>query len=232
MLSFSKLLDQLKSYSTSTDPLFYTMRFIDGLRPELKATILVSRPKTLDAAIATALVQEEVGNPASSRSPLRTDWPQSGKFPPKTALPLPPPPRNDRPPPPSTAAMALAPSSTDAKVAPIKTYRRALGLCFHCGEKWRKEHTCSPQVQLHVVQELWDLILSGDSEASPSSPTTTKPQVFLAISQGALNGSPAPRTVQFTGSIQIIQLQMLLDSGSSSSFLSESVAAKLQNVSV
>lgn len=53
---FTKLVDQLKSYSASTDPLFYTTRFIDGLRPELKAIILVFCLKTLDAAIAMALV--------------------------------------------------------------------------------------------------------------------------------------------------------------------------------
>lgn len=41
---FSDLIDQLTAYSTSTDPLFYTMCFIDGLQPDLKAMILVSRP--------------------------------------------------------------------------------------------------------------------------------------------------------------------------------------------
>jgi hypothetical protein len=28
---FTKLVDQLKAYSSTTDPLFYTMRFVDGL---------------------------------------------------------------------------------------------------------------------------------------------------------------------------------------------------------
>lgn len=83
-----------------------------------------------------------------------------------------------------------------------------------------------------MVQEPWDLILSEDTETSPSSPTTTEPQVFLAISQNALLGISVPRTVQFSGSIQGIPLRMLLDSGSSSSFISASIAAKLQNVSV
>jgi hypothetical protein len=48
----TKLVDQLKAYSSTTDPLFYTMRFIDGLHPELKAIILVARPQSLDAAIS------------------------------------------------------------------------------------------------------------------------------------------------------------------------------------
>jgi hypothetical protein len=32
-----------------------------------------------------------------------------------------------------------------------------LGLCFKCNEKWDKDHKCASTVQLHLVQELWDL---------------------------------------------------------------------------
>lgn len=71
-----------------------------------------------------------------------------------------------------------------------------------------------------------------DQDALPSSPTTQEPQVFLAISYSALTGTLAPRIVRFLGSVQGIPLQMLLDSSSSSSFISESVVARLQNVSV
>lgn len=63
---FSDLIDQLKAYFPSIDPLFYTMRFIDGLRLKLKAMILVSRPQSLDAAVSMALVQEKVGTPSST----------------------------------------------------------------------------------------------------------------------------------------------------------------------
>jgi len=69
---FSILIDRLKSYSASTDPLFYTIRFIDGLRPDLKAMILVSRPQTLDAAICMALVQEEVSSQSGGQSSFRS----------------------------------------------------------------------------------------------------------------------------------------------------------------
>jgi hypothetical protein len=68
------------------------MRFIDGLRAELKAIILVSRPQSLDAAISMALVQEEVSISSPVRAPYKADWATSGKSMPKTAWPLPPPP--------------------------------------------------------------------------------------------------------------------------------------------
>jgi hypothetical protein len=84
---------------------------------------------------------------------------------------------------------------------------------------------------LHVVQELWDLFQSDDdSSLSPGSSNGSSEQLFLAISKAALSGSTAPRTVKFNGSIQHKQVTMLLDSGSSSSFISTSLAAQLCGV--
>ena len=120
----------------------------------------------------------------------------------------------------------------DAKLATVKTYRRAMGLCYKCGAKWSKDHKCNPQVQLHVVQELWDLLQNDDSLADAATPADTEPQVFLALSQCALTGNSAPRTVQFSGTGQGIPLHILLDSSNSTSFISESVATQLSQVSV
>jgi hypothetical protein len=39
--SFSELVDQLTSYSHVHDPLYFTMRFIDGLRLDIKAIMIV-----------------------------------------------------------------------------------------------------------------------------------------------------------------------------------------------
>lgn len=47
---FTELVDQLSAYSSTTDPMYFTMRFIDGLRPEIKAIVLVLRPPDLDTA--------------------------------------------------------------------------------------------------------------------------------------------------------------------------------------
>ena len=45
--------------NTPQTPLYYTMRFIDGLRDDIKSVILVQRPSTLDTVCALALLQEE-----------------------------------------------------------------------------------------------------------------------------------------------------------------------------
>jgi hypothetical protein len=56
---FASLVDELAAYESHTDPLYYTTRFINGLRPYINAVIMVQRPSNLDSACALALVQEE-----------------------------------------------------------------------------------------------------------------------------------------------------------------------------
>jgi hypothetical protein len=56
---FSILIDHLSAYEANTDPLYYMMRFIDGLHDDVKVVIVVQRPSTQDTMCALALVQEE-----------------------------------------------------------------------------------------------------------------------------------------------------------------------------
>lgn len=41
----------------------------------------------------------------------------------------------------------------DVKLQALKTYRRALSLCFKCGAEWSKDHRCGPKV-LQAVDAL------------------------------------------------------------------------------
>jgi hypothetical protein len=60
---FSSLVDQLNASEDTHDPLHYTMKFIDGLKPEFKSPVLMQRPATLDTAFVLARSQEEVAPP-------------------------------------------------------------------------------------------------------------------------------------------------------------------------
>lgn len=53
---FSSLVHELASYESRTDPLYYTMRFVDGLKHDTKSIVMVQRPTNLDTACALALV--------------------------------------------------------------------------------------------------------------------------------------------------------------------------------
>jgi hypothetical protein len=52
----------LAAYEVETNPLYYAMRFIDGMREGIKSMVMLHRPANLDAACALALVQEEAGD--------------------------------------------------------------------------------------------------------------------------------------------------------------------------
>jgi hypothetical protein len=213
------------------------MRFIDGLKDEIKPIVLVQRPQDLDTACVLAALQEEAGDSYTRKAYSKSESSYSHKLVYKNPLPLPAPPVRDKPAVPLVSddkrgvEAAHARSSPDAKAAALRAYRRALGLCYKCSEKWTKDHRCSPTVQLHAVQELWELFqLEDDSDYVSPVAEDMFEHVFLAISKAAVRGSAAPRTVKFVGSIQHKSVTLLVDSGRSSSFISASVAAQLSGV--
>jgi hypothetical protein len=121
------------------------------------------------------------------------DWSSSSKSSsvPRTTLPLPlPPARQDK----NTTATQAAPSATDAKLAAIKSYRRALGLCFKCGVKWSKNHKCAPKV-LPAVEVLWDSLIEDDCSSALDGDSAHDEQLCLALSKVASGGSAAGWTI-------------------------------------
>jgi hypothetical protein len=121
----------LKFYTPKHNQLYFTMRFIDGLCPDIKCVVLVQRPKNLDTAATLALLQEEVAV-ASPVTPQRPgDWLSSARsaLTVKGTLPLLPPPRQDKAPP---TANTRDSSPNDAKLSVINSYCQAMGLCYKC----------------------------------------------------------------------------------------------------
>ena len=147
------------------------------------------------------------------------------------ALPLP-------PPPPRPSAAVPAPAANDrcgiegaradtSKVKALREYRRACGLCFKCGERWGHDHTCPAMVQLHVVEELLELFgLDSvfDGEQQPPA------EAVMSISKHALTGDKSPKAFQLHAWLQGHEILMLVDSGSSTSFVDAQLATQLKGV--
>ena len=57
---FETLMNHLMSYSDTMHPLYCLMRFIEGLRADIRSVVMVQRPSDLDSACALATLQEEV----------------------------------------------------------------------------------------------------------------------------------------------------------------------------
>lgn len=128
---FSEIVDQLIANGHNTDPLYYTMRFVDGLREDIRATVILHRPSTLDSACSLALLQEEVASHPRRPEFRRPNVGLHTKPPHRGPLPLPPPPQADK--------LQASNSADDKRSADhIKTpsdkfsalpaYRRARGL--------------------------------------------------------------------------------------------------------
>ena len=125
-----------------------------------------------------------------------------------------------------------------SNVSALKAFRKARGLCFTCGEKWAPGHKCKTSVQPHVVEELLEMLHLSDSDIEQHGAenevfedvVTDNQEVLISISKQALNGSEALHSLRLQGQIQGHDVLILVDSGSSSNFVSAKLAAKLQGV--
>lgn len=181
------------AYEGKANPLHYTMKFIDGLRPEFRSAILLQRPSDLDIVFVLAQLQEEVLDPVKRKEFHRSDFGSASKPFSKQALPLPAPPGKHAKPAnvvSDNSRVGSSPSTEDRWRA-LRSFRRAKGLCQFCAEKWSKDHKCSDTVQLHVLQELCNLLQSEDDNLDESGDVTVVgDQLFLTLSVAAVYGVP------------------------------------------
>jgi hypothetical protein len=89
------LLDQLTTYESEANPLYYATRFVDGLREEIRSMVMIQRPTTFDVACALALVQEEAVD-SSKKKEFHRFEPSANRSAQKFVFPLPLPPKWDK----------------------------------------------------------------------------------------------------------------------------------------
>lgn len=227
---FDILMNHLVSYSDTTHPYYFLTRFVEGLRADIRAVVMVQRPTDLDTACSLALLQEEVTE-GECVSPPRHVEHRYIKIPARPAL----------------AQVASAPTTPsgrfadsrgteaarqkgDDKMQALRNYRRAKGLCYKCGERWGSEHTCPASVQLHVVEELLALFTTDEMTGSePASPEGTETEMLCSLSIHAMNGSAAEASgvIQLHAVIGDHEILLLVDSGSSTSFINKQLADSL-----
>jgi hypothetical protein len=167
---FNSLMHNLLAHHTSWEPAFFITHYIDGLQRDIRAAVVLHRPTDLATAVELAILQEEVLE-TCRREVRRHDFAPQQRAIPKTPLPLLPPPvprAAIMPPPPRAEERKLAEAPRGAtaedKVAALRNYRKARGLCFTCGERWGRDHRCGPTVQLHVVEELLAMVQGHTEE--------------------------------------------------------------------
>lgn len=162
--TFSQLVDHLTTYSPNSDPLFYTQRFMDGLRHDIRAIVLVQHPPNFDTACHLALLQEEVGAAPPSRPARTGDWTMPSKLFPAAKAPvaLPAPPKVDK----AAPLVGLTPATTPQPDPALKALKA-------------DHHRCPPEV-LMAVEMIWQDFLEDEAEPVEDSPECSAEQVCLS----------------------------------------------------
>lgn len=211
---FSELMDQLTAYEPEPYRLHYATRFVEGLKSSVRMVVAVQRPADLDTAYSIAAVQEEISDskPEYNRRP-GFSAPRQYKH--QSASKV------------QTEAKggeySKGTTTSEDKLATLKAYRRAKGLCYICGERWGREHKCNATVQLHVVQELLEFCAQDSPESDDSDVD------LMVLPTGTQSASPSTSAIRLTCTLADQEVVFLLDSGSSYSFLSDKLAATLPN---
>jgi hypothetical protein len=225
----SELVDQLTAYESKTDPLYYSMRFIDGLRHDIKSAVLVQHPQNLDAACVLALLQEEVADYDKKRGLSRHEFSANPRHVGRSPMPLPPPPPPKLEPSPRSPAMETVHGSpVEDKWSALRAFQHARGLCVKCAEKWSRGHKCPDNAQFHAIQEMWDVFQLHDEEEdirSQASQPAGQDQLFMALSETTSVGVEGPKSMTFHGILQGKEVLILVDSGSSHTFVSQKFVA-------
>lgn len=90
-----------------------------------------------------------------------------------------------------------------------------------------RDHRCLAIVQLQAMQEVWGIFNLEDSDGNSSTDDQPDQQLLSAISVDAILGQAGPKTLQLHGQLQGRDVLILIDSGSTNSFISSSLAAQL-----
>ena len=70
---FIGLVDPLIAYGRNTNPIYYAMCFVDGLRADIRAAVHMQHPQNLDTAYVLALLQEELVDPVRKKELRRPE---------------------------------------------------------------------------------------------------------------------------------------------------------------
>lgn len=190
------------------DELFFITQFIKGLKPEISSVVQSQVPASMDRAVLLAKIQQ-VLDKGKSKWQKSSSWAKSNSQQTKTEV------------------KGNAPTTTLWKERQVRDYRKNNGLCFYCGEQYDAQHknTCTkrPQPQTHVnalvVNDL-DVVLT-DEVLNQLAVEDALAEDFCQLSLNAIAGTDHGDALRLRALVQNKVMLILVDSGSSHSFVSK-----------
>lgn len=134
---------------------------------------------------------------------------------------------NPNPPHPTYTTHNSTPSIPIRKLTPNQLQeRRAQGLCYNCDEKFIPGHKCqTPKFLLLMTDE--DDPLQDPTVPIEDLPDEEDAPLHFQISPNAIHGHTSPKTLKFTGLIYGVQVNILVDTGSSHNIIQPRIAHHL-----
>ncbi|XP_078168441.1 uncharacterized protein LOC144562946 [Carex rostrata] len=218
--------------------LFFVWSFICGLQDEIQHSINLFKPNTLDEAFNLALEIEVAVSPIEKKASfLRPQQQYQPNFKPINSPNL----RTNRYP--EVGVKRVTDPSPpykpnfNSKTIPPKQpstlsieQKRALGLCYRCGEKWGQGHKCARG--LHTLEEEGEGELKGEEEQleGEGDDREIEEEVIgeeqLVTLSSTSHGSSS-KSLSYKGQIGNIPICVLIDTGASHSFISPVLVAEL-----
>ncbi|KAJ4754640.1 polyprotein [Rhynchospora pubera] len=198
---------------------FYILGFMGGLREDICCAVDSFEPRTLAQAYRHARNAEVIIDGPEKKGrvgvrPVTTAQFQNNRnnsgFQRKLSQPLP----------------MLKPGLNNSKPPLTMEQKRALGLCYWCDEKFTPGHKCTKK-NIHMLegeleaeeQAMLQFEEVGEEEILGEEETVVQAEISMCVP----NGQPSTRTLKFKGMIGQIPICVLLDSGSSHSFVNPAV---------
>ncbi|GJY42671.1 enzymatic polyprotein [Tanacetum coccineum] len=235
---YQKLFERLCNRTVGLSPDVVLDCFIAGLKAEIQRELAILKPPTLDTAGGLAkLIEDKIKaeRMANAKTPATFSQNQSST---RSTTPIFPTPPNF----PQQPIKRLTQNELQE--------RKKKGLCFNCDELYRVGHKCrSPHILLLIPDEVSMENLETEHPPplplslltrSPSRPVaipsiegtipqdfsndTSSEPVLFHISSVAYSGSGNMKTLRITGSLNGLQVTVLIDSGSTHNVMQPRIA--------
>ncbi|KAK1694297.1 hypothetical protein QYE76_010994 [Lolium multiflorum] len=212
--TFQELVFKLSGHNPYYDETFFVEQFLKGLKTEVRVPVASQVPQTLDRAMLLEHVQQDLSN---QTKPWANKNYGGGR---QEAAPI----RGE-----PARAVPILGTGDLWKERQLREYRRSNNLCFRCGDKYDPTHVCAKQQQAGVHA------LTVEEHAAELTPEVlnllelqdiAEAQQF-SLSLHALTGTENPDTVRLRALVQNQVLLILVDTGSSHSFLSSRFAERI-----
>ncbi|KAL5718323.1 hypothetical protein ACHQM5_011236 [Ranunculus cassubicifolius] len=211
--AFEKLSNQVDGLPES----FLVGCFIAGLRDDIRLDVKIKQPKTLADTIGIARLVEERNQLQKKSIQHFRSQPASlaPKVNPNPIVGLLGPPPNQR------TAGPHAPQTTFRRITNQEAReRREKGLCYYCDEKFVPGHRCE-RPQLFMIEDNLHPCSNEDAENESKSPDGVPEISFHAIA-----GTDHPRTIRVMGKLKNKNVTLLIDGGSTHSFIDQALVSK------